>query len=39
MIGKGVLPFPRFPMIENLLGIRLAYINKGEAIEVELKDF
>ena len=38
MVGEGILPFPRFPMVENLLGIGLAHVNDGETIEVKIED-
>ena len=38
VVGEGVLPFPRFAMVENLLGIGLAHVDDGEAIEVEIED-
>jgi hypothetical protein len=38
MVGEGVLPLTRFPMVENLLGIGLAHIDKGETIEVMIKN-
>ena len=38
MVGKGVLPFPRFAVVEDLVGIRLAHVDDGEAIEVPIED-
>ena len=38
MVGEGVLPFPRFAMVEDLLGIGLPHVNDGEAVEVEIED-
>ena len=38
MVGEGVLPFPRFAMVEDLLGIGLAHVDDGEAIEVQIED-
>jgi hypothetical protein len=38
MVGQGVLPFPRFAMVEDLVGIRLAHVDDGEAIEVPIED-
>jgi len=38
MIGEGILPFPRFPMVEDLLRVRLAHVNDGETLEVPLED-
>ena len=38
VVGEGVLPFPRFPMVEDLLGIGLAHVNDSEAVEVEIQD-
>ena len=37
-VGEGVLPFPRFAMIEDLLGIGLAHVDDDEAIEVPIQD-
>jgi hypothetical protein len=38
MVGQGVLPFPRFAMDEDLVGIRLAHVDDGQAIEVPVED-
>ena len=38
MVGQGVLPFPRFAMVEDLVGIGLAHVDDGEAIEVPIED-
>ncbi len=38
MVGEGILPFPRFPMVEDLLGIGLAYVNDSEEIEMTIED-
>ena len=38
MVGQGVLPFPRFAMVEDLVGIRLAHVDDGQAIEVPVED-
>ena len=38
VVGEGILPFPRFAMVEDLLGIGLAHVNDGDAIEVEIED-
>jgi hypothetical protein len=32
-----ILSFPRFPMIENLLGIGLAHVNDRKSNEVEVQ--
>ena len=37
-VGEGILPFPRFAMVEDLLGIGLAHVNDGETIEVPIQD-
>ena len=37
-VGEGILPFPRFAMVEDLLGIGLAHVDDGEAIEVPIQD-
>ena len=38
MVGEGILPFPRLAMVEDLLGVGLAHVNDGEAIEVKIED-
>ena len=38
VVGEGILPLPRFPMVEDLLWIGLAHVNDGEAIEVKIED-
>ena len=38
MVREGILPFSRFTMIENLLGIGLAHVNDDETIEVPVQD-
>ena len=38
MVGEGILPLPRFAMVEHLLGIGLAHVDDGEAIEVKIED-
>ena len=38
MVGEGVLPLPRFAMVEHLLGVGLAHVNDGDAIEVKVED-
>ena len=38
VVGEGVLPLPRLPMVEHLLGIGLADVDDGEAVEVEVED-
>jgi hypothetical protein len=38
VVGEGILPLPRFSVIENLLGVRLAHINDREAVEVEIEN-
>src|SRR5262249_13546403 len=37
-VGEGVLPFPRFAMSEDLLGIGLAHVHDEEEIEVAIQD-
>ena len=36
-LDEVVLPFPRFAMVEDLLGIGLAHVNDGETNEVEVR--
>ena len=38
MVGEGILPFPRFPVIEDLLRVGLADVDDGESVEVRLED-
>jgi hypothetical protein len=38
MVGQSVLAFPRFTMVEDLVGIRLAHVDDGEAIEMPVED-
>ena len=37
-VGEGILPFPRFAMVEDLLGIGLTHVDDGEAIEMPIVD-
>jgi hypothetical protein len=37
-LNKFILPFPRFPMIEDLLRIGLPHVNDGKTNEVEVQD-
>jgi hypothetical protein len=36
--GQGVLAFPGFAVVEDLVGIRLADVDDDEAIEVPIED-
>ena len=38
VVGEGILPLPRFPMIEDLLRVGLAHVNDREPIEVKIED-
>jgi hypothetical protein len=38
VIGEGILPLPRFPMVEDLLGVGLAHVNDGETVEVGVEN-
>ena len=38
VVGEGILPLPRFAMVEHLLGVGLADVDDGEAVEVEVED-
>ena len=38
VVGEGVLPFPRFAVVEHLLGVGLAHVNDRKAVEMEVED-
>ena len=37
-VGEGILPFSRFAMVEDLLGIGLTHVNNDDKIEMPIQD-
>jgi hypothetical protein len=38
VLGQSILAFPRFPIVEDLLGVGLPNVNDDDAVEVKVQD-